>query len=148
MKRPGGATNTPGPDNAYRSVAVHTLLAILATLVRLLRPSHGLHAAPRVLRREVREEARAARVRRYANPRPARPTGSGYAFALPAPRRPLDATPPVTLHSVQAEAVSGPEDLVRGYYLAHEAQQRHTRVDRDRSGVAVLRENAVLEGVA
>lgn len=135
---------------------MHSLLVMLATLVRLLRPSRGLHAAPRALRREVREEARAARVRRYANPLPARPTGPGYACALPAPRRPLDGAPPVTLRSVptdyvpvvQSEAVSPSVDLVRGYYRAHEAQQRHEYLDRDRSGVAVLGESAVLEGAA
>jgi hypothetical protein len=44
--------------------------------------------------------------------------------------------------------VSDPEDLVRNYYRAHEAQQCRTRVDRDRSGVVVPHENAVLEGVA
>lgn len=135
---------------------MHTLLVMLATLVRLLRPSRGLHAAPRALRREVREEARAARVRRYANPLPARPAGPGYASALPTPRRPLDGAPPVTLHPVptdyvpvvQAESVSPPVDLVRGYYRAHEAQQRHSRADRGRSDVTVLREAATLEGVA
>ncbi|GAA1459303.1 hypothetical protein NE857_26865 [Nocardiopsis exhalans] len=135
---------------------MHTLLAMLETLVRLLRPARGLHAAPRAVRREVREEARAARVRRYANPLPARPAGPGYACALPAPRRSLDGAPPVTLHPaspgylpvVQPEAASSPTDLVRGYYLAHEAQQRHMCVDHGQSGVAVLRENAVLEGVA
>lgn len=125
---------------------MHSLLAMLATLVRLLRPSHGLHAAPRALRRDVQDEARAARVRRYANPLPARPTGPGYASALPVPRRPLDEALPATLRPVpvdyvsvvQAEAVSHPVDIVRGYYRAHEARQRHARADRDRLGVAVL----------
>ncbi|USY18626.1 hypothetical protein NE857_25525 [Nocardiopsis exhalans] len=129
---------------------------MLATLVRLLRPSHGLHAAPRALRHEVREEARAARVRRYANPLPASPTGPGHTSAIPAPRRPLDGAPPVPLRPVatdyalvvQTETVRPPEGLVRNYYLAHEAQQRHTRVDRDRSGAAAPREFSVLEGVA
>lgn len=49
------------------------VIALFAFLVRLVRPSRGLHAAPYAVRREVREEARAARVRRYANPLPARP---------------------------------------------------------------------------
>lgn len=136
--------------NAYGSVNVHTLLAMPATLIRLLRPSRGLHAAPRVLRREVREEARAALVRRYANPLPARPAGPGYASALPAPRRPLDTTPPVTLrldstnHAAAARtgAVSSPVDL------AYEARQRHENLDRDRWDAAVLRGTAVLEGAA
>lgn len=47
---------------------------------------------------------------------------------------------------VRAEAVSPSVDFVRGFYRAHEAQQRHARVDRDRSGVAVLREFVVWEG--
>lgn len=125
---------------------MQSLLAMLATLVRLLRPAHGLHAAPRALRRDLREETRAARVRRYANPLPARPTGPGYAFALPVPHLPLDAAPPATLRPVpadyvsvvQEEAVSPPVDIVRGYYRAHEARRQHVRVDRDRLGVAVL----------
>lgn len=125
---------------------MHTLLAMLATLVRLLRPSHGLHAAPRALRRDLREEARASRVRRYANPLPARPTGPGFASAFAAPRRPLDEALSVVLRPVpadylpvvQAEAVSPPADIVRGFYRAHEARQALGRVDRDRLGVAVL----------
>ncbi|MGW5878978.1 hypothetical protein ACWFMI_20755 [Nocardiopsis terrae] len=44
--------------------------------------------------------------------------------------------------------MSPPADLVRGYYMAYEAHQRHPRVDRDRSDAAVLREIAVLEGAA
>lgn len=75
---PAGAGNTPGPwSTLYGSVNLHSLLVMLATLVRLLRPSHGLHAAPRAFLRDLGEEARAARVRRYANPLPARPTGPG-----------------------------------------------------------------------
>ena len=125
---------------------MHTLLAMLATLIRLLRPSHGLHAAPRALRRDLREEARASRVRRYANPLPARPTGPGFVSAFPAQRRPLDEVPSVVLRPVpadyvpvvQAEAVNPPADIVRGYYRAHEARQWTARVDRDRLGAAVL----------
>ncbi|MGW9558128.1 hypothetical protein ACWGSK_26935 [Nocardiopsis sp. NPDC055551] len=114
---------------------------MLATLVRLLRPAHGLHAAPRALRRDLREEARAARVRRYADPLPARPTGPGYASAL----RPVPAD---YVSVVQAEAVSPPADIVRGYYRAHEARQRNARMDRDRLGVAVLLDVATATRVA
>ena len=130
---------------------MHSLLAMLATLVRLLRPSHGLHAAPYAVRREVREEARAARVRRYANPLPARPTGPGYASVFPTPRRPLDTAPPMTLRPVpadyvtvvHAEDLNPPADIVRGYYRAYEARQR-VREDRDRLGVADLMDMAKL----
>lgn len=123
-----------------------TLLAMLATLLRLLRPSRGLHAAPRAMRREVREEARAARVRRYANPGPARPTGPGYAFALPSPRQPLDdaqrgvlvPVPADYVPVVDADAVAEPADLVRGYYRDWERKEARRRVDRSRLGVAVL----------
>ena len=104
-----------------------------------------LRGAPYAVRREVREEARASRVRRYANPLPARPTGPGYASAFPSPRRPLDTVPPATplpvpvdyVPLVHAEDLNPPTDTVRGYYRAHEARQR-TREDRNRLGVAVL----------
>lgn len=122
-----------------------TLLAMLATLLRLLRPSRGLHAAPLAIRREVREEARAARVRRYANPGPARPTGPGYAFALPSPRQPLDDAPcGVLVPVIDAEAVADPRvledaaELVPGYYRDWERKEALRRVDRSRLGVAVL----------
>lgn len=123
-----------------------TLLAMLATLLRLLRPARGLHAAPLAIRREVREEARAARVRRYANPLPPRPTGPGYAFPLPPTRQPLDDAPRGVLMPVPADhvpvvdprAVEVPADLVRGYYRDWERKEALHRVDRSRLGVAVL----------
>ncbi len=128
---------------------MHTLLAMLATLSRLLRPSRGLHAGPGDYLRTLRAEARvrrAKRVRRYAeNPGTPRPVGPGFASAVPVPRRPLDEAPPVTRRPdpadyvpvVQAEAVQPPADIVRGYYRAHEARQR-AREDRNRLGMAVL----------
>ena len=108
-----------------------TLLAMLATLLRLLRPSRGLHAAPRALRADLREEARqrkAARVRRYAETLPA---------ANGSPRT-LVPVPADYVHVVQADAVAEPADIVRGFYRAHEVRQRHARIDRDRLALAVL----------
>jgi hypothetical protein len=129
---------------------LHIVLAVFAALIRILRPSRGLHAAPRAIRREVREEARAARVRRYANPLPARPTGPGHAFALPSPRQPLDDAPRGTpvpapadyVPGIDTDAVAEPADIVRGYYRAHEVRTKRLRTDRTRLGVAVLREIA------
>jgi hypothetical protein len=83
--------------------------ALLALILRVLRPSRGVHAAPR---RAVREEARAARPRRYVPViPPARPCGPGYnVFASPWPVvAPATALPPTT--------------VVRRYYVAHEAGQ-------------------------
>lgn len=127
-----------------------TLLAFLALVVRTVRPSHGLHAAPRALRWDLREEARAARVRRYANPLPACPAGPGYASALPAPRRPLDEAPPVTLRPVpadyvpvvQPEAVNPPAEMIRPGFRCWEAAQEAVYADRQRLGVAVLQDVA------
>jgi hypothetical protein len=125
---------------------LHIVLAVFAALIRILRPSRGLHAAPLAIRREVREEARAARVRRYANPLPARPTGPGYALALPPTRQPLDDAPRGVLVPVPADyvpvidtdAVAEPVELVRGYYRDWERKEALRRVDRSRLGVAVL----------
>ncbi len=84
--------------------------ALIGLVLRVLRPSHGLHAAPRALRRDLREEAKAARVRRYANPFPARPTGPGYG-------NPFASLVPV----VDPDAVQPPAALVRPGYRAWEA---------------------------
>jgi hypothetical protein len=129
-----------------------TLLAMLATLVRLLRPSKGLHAGPDDYLRTLREEARARRVtrtRRYAaSPGPVHQTEPWYASVVLSPHRPLN-DPRVALRSAPAgfvlwtheESVHPPADIVRGYYRAHEARQR-VREDRDRLGVAVLMDMA------
>lgn len=88
------------------------ITALLALVLRVLRPSHGLHAAPFVVRREVREEARAARLRRYAPAiPPARPSGPGHS--------PLASLVPV----VDPATVLPPTAVVRHYYVAHEAAQ-------------------------
>lgn len=88
------------------------LTALIGLILRFVRPSRGVHAAPFVVRREVREEARAARPRRYvpAIP-PARPSGPGYS--------PLASLVPV----VDPATVLPPTAVVRRYYVAHEAAQ-------------------------
>ena len=116
---------------------MNTVLTLIATVFRLLRPSRGIHAAPRALRRDLREEARARRVRRYANPLPARPTGPGYASAVPTPSVALRSAPADYLPVIQPEDVNPPADIVRGYYRAYEAHQRASE-DRHRLGLAVL----------
>ncbi len=85
------------------------VIAALATLVRLFRPSRGIHAAPLAVRRDVREEARATRVRRYANPLPARPSGPGYSPLLPL-------VPPVAPVTALLPTV-----VIRRYHVSQEA---------------------------
>lgn len=102
-----------------------TLLSLFAVLVRLCRPSHGVHAAPRALRRDLREEAKASRVRRYANPLPARPSGPGY--------NPFASLVPV----VDPSAVQPPASMIRPGFRRWEAAQETAYADRQRLGVAV-----------
>lgn len=45
-KRPGGATNTPGPVHLKEQADMHTLLSFFAVLARLLRPTRGVHTRP------------------------------------------------------------------------------------------------------
>lgn len=131
------------------------VIALLSLLVRMVRPSRGLHAAPLAVRRDVQDEARANRVRRYARPLPAWPSGPGYDTAdadeiptVPAPRRAPDEAPAV-LVPVPADYVPvvAPEDvqpqaaMVRGHFRHWEAVQARARVeraDRSRLGLAVL----------
>lgn len=113
-----------------------TLLAVLATLVRLILPARGLHAAPRgtadlvqvdrapapratrVQEDEVRERvpaSRTARVRRYVPVVPA--SWSPYG-------------PPVPWTSiVQAENVNPQAELVRPYYVAYERAAANERAE-------------------
>lgn len=87
------------------------VIALLSLIVRLFRPSRGIHAVPRALRRDVREEARAARPRRYVPEiPPAAPTGPGYG-------NPFASLVPV----VEPDAVQPPAALVRPGYRAWEA---------------------------
>jgi hypothetical protein len=126
-------------------------MALLCLFLRALRPTRGLHAAPRCLRRELRAEARtrrANRVRRYAIdvPTVAETESTPDTPRIPSPRRSPQRSLPEALRPVPADyvpvvdpsAVAVPASIVRGYYRAHEARQERARVDRDRLGVAVL----------
>jgi hypothetical protein len=95
------------------------VIAVLATLVRFFRPSRGTHAAPFAMRRDIRQEARAARSRRYVPTiPPARPSGPGYnPFAAVAPVRGPYVSPP-------------PAAMVRGHLRAHEARAAVRTVEK------------------
>jgi len=119
---------------------VKTLLAVLATLVRLVLPARGLHAAPRgtadlvqvdeargrvpaprttrVQADEARERVpapRTARVRRYVPLVPA----SWSPYGPPVPWTPI----------VQAENVNPQAELVRPYYVAYELAAANGRAE-------------------
>ncbi|WP_435112067.1 hypothetical protein [Nocardiopsis synnemataformans] len=105
---------------------MHIVTALVAVLLRCLRPARGLHAAPRVLAREVRAEARrrrASRVRRYA-------VDPGTVASAPAPLPPVPAPVPAPRPAPDGTRreplppVDPPEAFVRGYYLAHEARRQ------------------------
>lgn len=100
---------------------MHIVTALVAVLLRCLRPARGLHAAPRVLAGELRAEARrrrASRVRRYAAD-PGTVASAPASPPVPAPRPTPDDTRREPLFPIDP-----PEALVRGYYLAHEARRR------------------------
>lgn len=127
---------------------MHTLLSVLATLVRLLRPSRGLHTDPGNYLRELRTEARARRanrVRRYAHDVP---TVASVPL-VPAPRRVPDAAPLAALATlapvpsdyvpvVDPREAEPPAAMVRGPFRHWEAQQARARVDASRLDVGVL----------
>lgn len=127
---------------------MHHLMTLICLIFRALRPVRGLHAAPRVLRKELRAEARARRanrVRRYAHDVP---TVASVPL-VPAPHRAPDAAPftaPATLAPVPSDyvpvvnprEVEPPAAMVRGPFRHWEAQQTRARVDTSRLGVGVL----------
>lgn len=113
-----------------------TLLAVLATLVRLVLPARGLHAAPRGAAdlvqadrvpapRTTRDRAdeargrvpapRTARVRRYVPVVPA----SWSPYGPPVPWTPI----------VRAENVNPQAELVRPYYVAYELAAANGRAE-------------------
>lgn len=105
-----------------------TLLALCATIIRLLRPSDGLHAYPcgyfRALAFEVRRR-RSTRVRRFVPSAPATTqTSTGPAPLVPAPRKPVDARPVCTALLTKAPAADpreiGTSAAMRPGYRAHE----------------------------
>ncbi|MFD6950525.1 MULTISPECIES: hypothetical protein [unclassified Nocardiopsis] len=89
----------------------------------MIRPARGLHAAPLVLARELRAEARrrrASRVRRYvADP--------GTAASAPVPVIPAPRPAPEDTSREPLPVVDPPEAFVRGYYLAHEIRRSRFR---------------------
>ncbi|WP_235431945.1 hypothetical protein [Nocardiopsis sp. RV163] len=100
---------------------MHIVTALVAVLLRCLRPARGLHAAPRVLAGELRAEARrrrASRVRRYAAD-PGTVASAPASPPVPAPR-----PAPDDARRAPLPPVDPPESLVRGYYLAHEARRQ------------------------
>lgn len=130
-----------------------TLLALFATLVRLLKPAKGVHASAFGYFRELVSETsalrrrRASRVRRYARkiPTVAEYEPPTVPPIFPAPRKPLDDLPR-TLCPVSADyvpvvdppEVSVPDVLIRPYYLAWERMREQDYADRQRLSVAVL----------
>ncbi|GHD36025.1 hypothetical protein GCM10007147_42960 [Nocardiopsis kunsanensis] len=122
------------------------LISLCAMIIRLLRPSDGLHADPcgyfRAVASEVRRR-RSTRVRRFAPSAPATTQSSTEPAPLvPAPRKPADARPARTALSamvpvVDPREVEPPAAMVRPGYRAYERQMAHPAVDRDWLGIVV-----------
>lgn len=134
------------------------LISLCATIIRLLRPSDGLHAYPcgyfRAVASEVRRR-RSTRVRRFAPSAPATAQSSTEPVPLvPAPRKPADARPVRTALSamtpvVDPREVETPAAMVRPGYRTYERHMARLAADRDRLGVAVLADlSTITEGAA
>ncbi|WP_017578540.1 hypothetical protein [Nocardiopsis kunsanensis] len=125
---------------------MNSLLALVFAIIRLLRPSDGLHADPcgyfRAVASEVRRR-RSTRVRRFAPSAPATAQSSTEPAPLvPAPRKPVDGRPartalPAMPPVVGPREVEPPAALVRPSYRAYERNMAHPAVDRDWLGIAV-----------
>jgi hypothetical protein len=125
MKRPGGATNTPGPVHLKAQADMHTLLSFSGVLARHLRPTRGSHTSPFGYLRELGFEARrnrSRRVRRYVGALTAveltEPSAESESLEpaplIPAPRRPIE----------DADEEEFPQvEIVRGPYRAWEAHR-------------------------
>lgn len=118
--------------------------ALLATVVRLFRPSQATHSAPygRVVGvlSELRRR-RSTRVRRYVTDVPV--VAEVVPPLIPSPRRPIDDVPRALprlqpFPVVDTREVAEPAALIRGYYLDFERRRDQHRVDRDRLDLAVL----------
>ena len=141
------------------------LLAMFAVLVRLLRPTRGVHADPLGYVRGLAGEARrrrASRVRRYVQdlpvltePTPEPEPGSDVVPVenvpvVPGPRRPADDVLSSRVGKwsrpvAEVDAAVVAHDLVRGYYRAWEQEQGLLCLDRSRLGLAVLMEMSASE---
>ena len=140
------------------------LLAMFAVLVRLLRPTRGVHADPLGYVRGLAGEARrrrASRVRRYVQDlpvltEPAPEPGPDVVPVeedvpvVPGPRRPADDVLSSRVGKwsrpvAEVDAAVVAHDLVRGYYRAWEQEQGLLCLDRSRLGLAVLMEMSASE---
>ena len=137
---------------------MNSLLLLVFAIVRLLRPSDGLHADPcgyfRAVASEVRRR-RSTRVRRFAPSAPATAESSTKPAPLvPAPRKPADGRPVRTALSamvpvVDPREVELPAAMVRPGYRAHERRMTRLAADRDRLEAAVLLDlSTITEGAA
>ncbi|WP_230480301.1 hypothetical protein [Nocardiopsis kunsanensis] len=136
-------------------------------LVRLLRPTRGIHTSPSGYLRELGAELRrrrSGRVRRYVAdmpaalatdptsyepphlaPAPDRNEHNAPTPHVPAPRRPSDDRPSRAFQKRPSHGAPvpqyDPDDLARAYLRAHEHRalaSAQRRADRTRLGVAVL----------
>jgi len=111
---------------------LNALLALIATLVRCLRPSQGVHASPR-------RAVDVPTIARDSDPRE-------VPVSIPAPRKPVDDELPRTLRPVPADyvpivnprAVQPQAAMVRPAYRRWERAQELARIDRDRLALGVL----------
>ncbi|CAM3791439.1 hypothetical protein NORO109296_08040 [Nocardiopsis rhodophaea] len=100
------------------------LVAVLATLARLVRPTRGLHNAPWHDRPN-----RPA----HDTPEP-RPAGPG-SIRIPSYTGRHEAPPAPTWNVVDPAALGSPVAVVRGCYVHHEQQrEQHATVPRQRHG--------------
>ncbi len=104
------------------------LLAALALIFRVCRPTRGLHALPRESRTVVPRETRFSHVPAVADVPGVADRGRVRPYATQMPAATLAPAP---------AAVCQPSP-VRPYVLAHEASQARARADMSRLGVAVL----------
>ncbi|OOC56059.1 hypothetical protein NOSIN_21330 [Nocardiopsis sinuspersici] len=108
--------------NAFGSADMHHLMALLSLFLRVIRPTRGLHAAPLVLTRELRAEARrrrVSRVRRFV-------ADLGTVASVPVPPAPAPRPAPGDTPRESLPVVDPPEAFVRGYYMDYEIRQRRS----------------------
>lgn len=117
------------------------LMALVALFLRVLRPSRGLHAAPR-------GTVDLVQVERVPTPRATRDRADGARERVPAPRTAAQEAGrsrvrPYVPHDVPGDtrgqdAEEPRASLVRPYLVHWEREQERARVDRSRLGMAVL----------
>lgn len=125
MRRPGGATNAPGPVHLKAQADMLTLLSFFGVLARLLRPTRGAHTSAFGYLRELGAEARrnrSRRVRRYVEAL-ARPEHTATKPIAPAPPIPQPRKPVEDAHWDGCPRV----EIVRVPYRAWEAHRAELR---------------------